>query len=183
MAQFGGSTMNLSTFKPTSAEKLAHSQLVKDLERFYNFTDKEHQSQVFFKVPFERILDLVKGRQVIVRNGFAYVPRSTQTVLLINLFKDRLEASLEELAAVMPNIDDDDRVNSILSSLGKQHSSSVGNSFIAAEGKVKFTHADIDDLSLHHFAPCMKNLHLNLRENNHLKHFARLQYGLFLKGI
>lgn len=29
----------------------------------------------------------------------------------------------------------------------------------------------------------MRNLHINLRKNNHLKHNSRLQYGLFLKGI
>lgn len=29
----------------------------------------------------------------------------------------------------------------------------------------------------------MKNLHMTLRKNNHLKHFGRLQYTLFLKGI
>ena len=29
----------------------------------------------------------------------------------------------------------------------------------------------------------MRNLHMNLRKNSHLKHFGRLQYTLFLKGI
>lgn len=29
----------------------------------------------------------------------------------------------------------------------------------------------------------MRNLHNNLRKNSHLKHFGRLQYTLFLKGI
>jgi DNA primase large subunit len=29
----------------------------------------------------------------------------------------------------------------------------------------------------------MRNLHTTLRENSHLKHFGRLQYTLFLKGI
>ena len=29
----------------------------------------------------------------------------------------------------------------------------------------------------------MRNLHMTLRENSHLKHYGRLQYGLFLKGI
>lgn len=29
----------------------------------------------------------------------------------------------------------------------------------------------------------MRNLHINLRRDHHLKHQGRLQYGLFLKGI
>lgn len=29
----------------------------------------------------------------------------------------------------------------------------------------------------------MRNLHMNLRKNSHLKHYGRLQYTLFLKGL
>ena len=38
-------------------------------------------------------------------------------------------------------------------------------------------------LSKESFPPCMCHLHESLRRDHHLKHFARLQYGLFLKGI
>lgn len=39
----------------------------------------------------------------------------------------------------------------------------------------------IDDLARKHFPLCMRMLHNNLREDSHLKHQGRLQYGLFLK--
>jgi DNA primase large subunit len=42
--------------------------------------------------------------------------------------------------------------------------------------------SSIDALSAH-FPLCMRNLHMTLRKNSHLKHFGRLQYTLFLKGI
>ena len=32
------------------------------------------------------------------------------------------------------------------------------------------------------FPPCMRNMFDELIKNNHLKHFARLSLGLFLKG-
>lgn len=43
-------------------------------------------------------------------------------------------------------------------------------------------HTSIDSLS-QHFPLCMQNLHQTLRRDSHLKHFGRLQYTLFLKGI
>lgn len=39
----------------------------------------------------------------------------------------------------------------------------------------------IDDMARRHFPACMRNLHECLRRDKHLKHFGRLQYGLFLK--
>ncbi|OMH84944.1 putative DNA primase large subunit [Zancudomyces culisetae] len=41
---------------------------------------------------------------------------------------------------------------------------------------------DIEDVSKH-FPPCMRYIKMQLDEHSHLRHFARLQYGLFLKGI
>ncbi len=33
------------------------------------------------------------------------------------------------------------------------------------------------------FPICMRNLHEALKSNHHLKHYGRLQYALYLKGI
>lgn len=91
--------MNLKTFKPKPGkESLAfHASLLLDLQRLYNLSDTELATQSFFKVPFETVLDQVRNRAVIVKAGFAYVPRSLQTVLLVNMFKERLDESLEAL--------------------------------------------------------------------------------------
>lgn len=39
----------------------------------------------------------------------------------------------------------------------------------------------VDGLAGKHFPMCMRALHENLKRDNHLKYFGRLQYGLFLK--
>ena len=39
----------------------------------------------------------------------------------------------------------------------------------------------IDDVARKHFPPCMRNLYERLKRDHHLKHFGRLQLGLFLK--
>ena len=38
-------------------------------------------------------------------------------------------------------------------------------------------------LSKESYPACMRHLHESLRRDHHLKHFSRLQYGLFLKNI
>lgn len=39
----------------------------------------------------------------------------------------------------------------------------------------------VDDVARKHFPMCMRHLHDTLRKDKHLKHYGRLQYGLFLK--
>lgn len=45
------------------------------------------------------------------------------------------------------------------------------------------TAEQVDHLAPRHFPPCMRHLWDTGREQKHLKHFARLQLGLFLKGV
>src|SRR5690606_30903287 len=49
----------------------------------------------------------------------------------------------------------------------------------------KSHHININNIEdeIKHFPLCMKHLHRQLMKNRHLKHQARLQYILFLKGI
>ena len=82
-------------------------------------------------------------------------------------------------------MDEDDRLTPILDHLSKNFatpSSFAGADESSGLSGVAVTAASIDSLSSH-FPLCMRNLHLTLRRTNHLKHYGRLQYTLFLKGI
>lgn len=88
-------------------------------------------------------------------------------------------------ARALPRLDEDDRLAPILAHLSQ--------SFTAPDAAYSSSDANIDGLSAiratsidtlaQNFPLCMRNLHMTLRENSHLKHYGRLQYGLFLKGI
>lgn len=92
---------------------------------------------------------------------------------------------MTQLAArALPRLDEDDRLTPILNHLSKNFAtpdSTISDSDTALNG-APINAATIDPLS-QHFPLCMRNLHMTLRKNSHLKHFGRLQYTLFLKGI
>ncbi len=67
----------------------------------------------------------------------------------------------------------------ILSTIAKQH---VGKEYNLTENSKTISHTEVESL-VSHFPPCMRALHYAIGREGHLKHFGRLQYGLFLKGI
>lgn len=86
-------------------------------------------------------------------------------------------------ARALPRLDEDDRLSPILKHLS-QNFTAPGATYDEAETLpgAQISAASIDGLS-QRFPLCMRNLHMNLRKNNHLKHYGRLQYTLFLKGL
>ncbi|ROV93059.1 hypothetical protein VSDG_07336 [Cytospora chrysosperma] len=138
------------------------------------------------KVDWERVPDLVENRRVFLRAGKAYVGSKEQASMAVTEFAARLERALELTARALPRLDEDDRLTPILDHLSKNfitpdaayHSSSSGDLPSGAE----ISAANVDKLS-QHFPACMSQLHRSLRRDAHLKHYGRLQYTLFLKGI
>jgi DNA primase large subunit len=136
----------------------------------------------FFKVDFERVIDLVDQRKVFLRRGKAYVPMSFQQSLVGAEFTQRLSKALIASSRALPRLGEDTRLIPILNQLSKgfdfsdyQSSSNVADG-IRAEM--------IDSLEKQgHFPLCMRTMHRGLRHDGHAKHNTRQQYGLFLKGI
>ncbi|CAF9903258.1 MAG: hypothetical protein HETSPECPRED_000181 [Heterodermia speciosa] len=138
----------------------------------------------WFKVDFETVPELVEQRRVFLKAGKAYVPVREQMSMVLAGFTERLDKGLELTSRALPRLDEDDRLTPILTHLSKNfatpdaHISDSDSSLPGAP-----INASSIDLLSQHFPLCMRNLHLTLRKNDHLKHFGRLQYTLFLKGI
>lgn len=133
----------------------------------------------FYRVHFTEVPALISRRRCYVHAGFAYV--STQDIISIvaGLHEVYIENGLNATARLLPEIENDERIFDLLKSL---HTSYTGKDF-AVGNKEKIPIECIDQLSKKSFPMCMRQCHEALRSKHHLKHFSRLQYGLFLKGI
>jgi DNA primase large subunit len=90
----------------------------------------------------------------------------------------------QQTARALPRLDEDDRLSPILAHLSRSFTApeATYDSSSALPGHLHPTAGNIDALSTH-FPLCMSHLHTTLRKTDHLKHYGRLQYTLFLKGI
>ena len=154
----------------------------------------------YFKVEWERVPELVEGRKVLLKRGFAYVPVREQISLVVPEFTKRLDEALDvrplsfshahtpdhrqSTARALPVLDDeDDRLSPILAHLSRSFTAPEATFDASSQpSSLQPTAANVDALA-QHFPPCMSHLHAKLRADAHLKHFGRLQYTLFLKGM
>lgn len=144
---------------------------------------KNFESERYYKVPWTRVPDLVEKRRAVLRAGTAYVAGREQFSIVFQQFQADLEKALEMTARALPRLDED-RLTPILDHLAQGFTLGISSEYSSAPENGEAITADmIDDLARKHFPLCMRMLHSNLREDSHLKHQGRLQYGLFLKII
>lgn len=136
-----------------------------------------HTCMDYFKVPFDRVLSLVSSHKVFLRDGFAFVHKSDVIPLIMSTFKDNLREGLERAAKLKVR---DTRMPMVLDGLARGY---LGSDYGAMMPKGSVDLGQMDAISKEHFPLCMRHMHEKLRTNHHLRHGARMQYGLFLKGI
>nr|XP_006000604.2 PREDICTED: DNA primase large subunit [Latimeria chalumnae] len=83
-------------------------------------------------------------------------------------------------ARSLPVVQSDERLQPLLNHLSHAY---VGQDYSVQKNVGKISLEQIDALSAKSFPLCMRQLHKALRDNHHLRHGGRMQYGLFLKGI
>jgi DNA primase large subunit len=134
----------------------------------------------YFKIPFTQAVDLIGSRSVYLNGGFAYVPVQRIVTVVVQRFRMVLSRSLMDASTGFGYVTGDTRFGPLLQNMSKQY---VGRDFGAAGGVGDDIKArDLEALSKTSMPLCMKQLHVGLQRDHKLKHWGRLQYGLFLKG-
>lgn len=132
-----------------------------------------------YRVPFTHALDLLQNRQVFVRRGMAYIPESKLVKLVVARFRTFLSRQLVLLSAV-PMTPGLERTQGFLNNVTTVHATQ--DEFqTASDGLVDLNATNVP-AHIKHMPLCMAQLQMALQKEKHLKHWGRLQYGLFLKG-
>lgn len=167
------------SFEQLSSE--AKTDLKDKLIGLAGVEESKFPSAIYYKVPFALALSLIGSRSVYLERGFAYVPLSKLVSIITSKFKIHLTRSLAEAAHMFEPVSSDPRIGALLKNMSKQY---VGKDFTASKTSAldKLYPEQVDEAAERHMPLCMKYLHSNLKRDGKLKHWGRLQYGLFLKG-
>nr|XP_034178643.1 DNA primase large subunit-like [Osmia lignaria]XP_034178644.1 DNA primase large subunit-like [Osmia lignaria] len=133
----------------------------------------------FYKVPFQKVVDLVRSRKIYIAKGTAFIPQSDLISLFVSYFRKNLLEGMEQARFCVSNMYDDERLISFLKSLPGCFSGMTRVVWSTATTPID----KLDELSKISYPLCMRILHEALKANHHLKNSGRIQYGLFLKGI
>lgn len=138
---------------------------------------------IFYKVPFEEVPELVSGRKVYIKEGYAYVAMSQVVSFVVTHFRSHLSKALILTFRKWTSTTRDqekDRLTPIVESLNTSY---LGPDYSQPKEFAEISIKDIDQVPKTSFPLCMRHLFDKLREDHHLKHGGRMQLGLFLKGV
>ena len=146
--------------------------------------DRSEERKEHYKVPFEEVIDLIRQRRVFVRAGFAYVPQTDLVSIVATRVRAHLSKQLSMHARAWPALreEEQERLAAFLEGLATQYVGMDDYSDSKSNG-LKVSAAELPMLAKRSMPLCMSNMYTKLTETHHLKHKARNQLGLFLKGI
>uniref|UniRef100_A0A0A9X4D7 DNA primase large subunit n=3 Tax=Lygus hesperus TaxID=30085 RepID=A0A0A9X4D7_LYGHE len=157
-------------------KEVPHSESARFSSLYCNFFS---ESMKYFKVHFTEAPSLLKGRKVLIQDGFCYVRVEDMYSPVIEHLQTLFLETLNTYHTYVSRIWWDDRMRSIM--LYTQRTFSNTNKYESKRGLV--TEKNIHQLCDESFPLCMKILQLHLSRDHHLRNEGRYQYTLFLKGI
>ncbi len=102
----------------------------------------------------------------------------------VNFFPALLILIFQTTARLLPRLDEDTRLVPILNNISQGFIAGISSDWANASGSENIDEIKaemVDELAQKDFPLCMRMHHENLRRDEHIKHFGRLEYGLFLK--
>ncbi|XP_043469059.1 DNA primase large subunit-like [Leptopilina heterotoma] len=144
------------------------------------YSIKEADSSLdYYKLPFEKVTDLVKDRRVFIKKGMAYVPHHDLISVIVSIYKEHLNKMMDIAKDYLENISTDERLTGFLKHLPQSFSGMTKAVWSTETTPIGM----LDELSKISYPLCMRTLHETVRRDHHVKHGGRQQYGLFMKGI
>jgi DNA primase large subunit len=162
------------TFDVVDAREMARVR-----EHLRNSSWTQQDDSDYYKVPFEEATELIQSRKVWVHQGVAYIPRTDLVTIVVAKFRAALSRQLAVCLKSSQNLKADRRIRPIVNGLQKQY---IGTTYVPAAGGV-VTRDQLPGLADQSFPLCMENSYRHLLADHHAKHGARMQLGLYLKGI
>ncbi|KAA8493338.1 putative DNA primase large subunit [Porphyridium purpureum] len=146
----------------------------------------KHQHATHYRVAFDHVLHLVGRRQVFLSGGDAFVPEPYIHDILVGQFRARLSSALNVISRALYGAETHPAMGPLLN-LVRAHWLVNERAQSKQDRRNDATQDDLIDLSqledsVNRMPLCMQALHYKLKETHHLRHQARLQLGLFLKG-
>lgn len=171
----------LNNFKVEPLTVLEKDELCDRLSGANGISAQKARCIEFWKVPFVDALDLVKKRKAYLWGGFAHVSEDDLVIIVCAQLRLIISAAMARACKYIGFIEEEDRLIPLLNKLTSR--SYIGKAYIGNDEDKKITLGMIDKLAVKSFPLCMRYIHHRLRNDHHLRHGARMQYGLFLKGI
>lgn len=141
----------------------------------------EFRDSTFYKIPFSQALELVSTRQVYVHKGYAYVPTHKLVSTITARFRSQVSGSLVRASAAFDDAiaGDEGRIGPLLKNMNQTY---TGKDYSQAKVVGDINPQNVDELAKRSMPLCMRQLQRGLKQEHKLKHWGRMQYGLFLKG-
>lgn len=169
--------------KKINLEKVSSSKknlLREKLMSIPGVTPGEFATTPYYALPFTQALDLVSTRSCLVVDGLAYVALPKVVSILLAKFRMSLSRSLVLASAAFNHVEEEGRIAPLLKTMNS-HCTDKKNYMEQGIGQNELTAANIDAL-VANMPLCMSQTHAGLKHDHKLKHWGRLQFGLFLKG-
>lgn len=147
----------------------------------------EYATAKFYAVPFTQVLDLVAQRQCYLYKGQAYIPHGRVESLLASKFRVELSRTLASMGAsntmTIDNATEDPEMNRLIPMVKNFSQCLVTEEPGVTDVSLAGTSLTAANVTQHvpYMPLCMRQLQTGLQKDKKLKHWGRLQYGLFLK--